>query len=131
MPGGGNMLFERDPQPFLRIDTRSRQLTFNRVVHDLLGKPPYFMFYWRKDINALYVAAQQEEILHSYAIPPSVLKNPRLEILCQRAYLFEDLHKRMRWIPGQLYKTYGSFDKTTGTVCFPLEKSHPMEVIPS
>jgi hypothetical protein len=85
------------------------------------------MFYWRSDENALYVAAQQDEIQHSFAIPPYALKHTTLEILCQRSYLFESLQKRMKWKPGLLYKTYGNFDRGAGMVCFPLENTQIME----
>jgi len=85
------------------------------------------MFYWRKDENALYVAAQWEEIQHSYAIPPHALKNTSLEILCQRSYLFESLQKRMKWKSGRLYKSYGDFDSSAGMVCFSLENTQIME----
>ena len=121
------MLIEKGAKPFLRIDARYNHLIFNRAVYDLLGKPPFFMFYWRKDKNALYVAAQWEEIQHSYAIPPHASKHTNLEILCQRAYLFQSLQKRMRLKPGRLYKAYGSFDSATGMVCFPLDNTEIME----
>ena len=123
------MLSEKEVKPFLRIDTRHNHLIFNRAVHDLLGCPPYFMFYWRKDTNALYVAPQNEDSRHAFAIPRHALKNYRLEILCQRSYLFDDLRRRMGWKPGRLYKAYGSFDTVTGMICFPLENTQIMEGI--
>jgi len=121
------MLTEKSSNLFLRIDTRRNHLIFNRAVYYLLGKPPFFMFYWRKDKNALYVAAQWEEIQHSFAITTHAQKNSNIEILCQRSYLFENLQKRMKWKPGRLYKTYGSFDTATGMICFPLENTQIME----
>jgi len=120
------MRSKQEIQPFLRVNTRHHQLTFNRAVHDLLGKPPCFMFYWRKDKNALYVASQVEEIQHAYAIPLNTLKSTTLEIHCSRAYLFENLQRRMGWQPNRVYKTYGSFDQATGMVCFPLENMQIM-----
>ena len=122
------MRYEKETRPFLRIDTRHNHLIFNRATHDLLGKPTFFMFYWRSDMNALYVAPQWEEVRHSFAIPPNSLKNRSLEIICQRMYLFSNLRKRMGWKPGCLYKVFGEYDSAVKMVCFRLEEIQALEV---
>ena len=128
--GVGKMRTKKDLKPFLRVDTKCGKLVFNRVVHDLLGEPPYFMFYWRKDKNALYVAPQWEETRHSFAIPAYVLKTKtRFEILCYRQYLFEDLQNRMNWKHGRVYKVYGTFDKIANMVWFQLDNMQMLEGI--
>ena len=96
-------------RPFIRIYTKYRRIVINLNVHDLLGKPPYFEFYWNEEKSLLFIASLWEPKKGSFQIPLRFYQSRRNEIALHEELFFNYLMNKLSWQNDAIYKVFGDF----------------------
>ena len=96
-------------RPFMRIYTKHRRITINLAAHDVLGRPPYFEFYWNDAKKLLFISSLWNAKKGCYHIASHIYLSRRSEIVLYEEAFFSTLMEKLCWKKDINYKVFGDF----------------------
>jgi len=108
-------------KPFIRVDVKNSTIFFNRLSHDLLGKPPYFEFLWSEKKKSLVVVPRFAESPNAMRISKSALDDRRFEIKCRKRGVLDVLNRHSEC--KETYKLLGEFYAENNLMVFDTTKT--------